>query len=568
MDCGLDYKQEHNSSIIQHFDYLLASLDDSGIQVDDNYDQSIELVQVIQETINKMIIELSLFVSSNENNSIELLNRKRFLVNKFFVIVTNLIQSNTGILAQIQNVDIRILQKQGRCLIRSSDFSFLSSCQLTNLILTALKYFQDDSEPILELLVHIQEIDLDFFNSLFQFQFNILTDYLYNILKTQYLSGNFLQSNTSFYSLIILAKNTDLFINDESILYNFNLLLQDLISRGFQTLAFKNIIELKKYESLLFLHVEMSQQKLFLKGSSKSDTSLSKSRLDILNFLMTLAFQAKNQVFDKVVLNFIFQAMELDENFDFNSFLAYNECFCQFLQQVSSNLLINPTDHQEKENNEEKNNLFTDIDIETRRILLDLISLISISVDSLSDFLCDIFLNFTLNQFYHWSLIGPSSSTELNDIKELAIIAIANLTSITGRITDSIVSFKGVLEDIIEMIDDSSFDTKIHICVIFSNLLFESSQYFDSLISRVNIVEKLKPLIWSTIPSLHREVCTIFLNILMSIQDDGIASSISFELKEEGIFESLSMMLDEDNNTELDKNYIFELSETLNNYLY
>lgn len=567
MEFGLDYKQEHNTTIIQHFEYLLTSFSEKEIDLQiDQSDQPMEMIQIIQNTINKMIIELSLFVSTNEKDSNELLSKKRFLVNKFFDIIANIIQSNPRILTQIQNIDVNILQKSGKYTIEAKDFTFLSDFLLTNLLLFAFKYLQDESEPVLKLLTCIQEDDIEFFISIFNFQFDLLTNYLYNVLKKQYSSSDFLRSNDSVLCLIILAQNADLLIKEESDLINFNLLLHDFISH---LPNFNNTFEIKRCEEIILLHTEMNIQKLFIKESSQIDTNLAKLQLDVLSFFINLALKAKNIVFDEMTINFVKQAMELNENFDINSFLYNNEYAHQFLQQICSTLLIDPKEYEDTEQNEQKNTLYTEIDIKIRKSLLNLISVISISVDTLPDSLCDPFLDFVFNQFYCGSLISCSQTEESNGIKECAIITVANLTSITGRITDSIVSYKMFLEDIIETIDDQSFETKVHICVIFSNLLFENSQYFDSLIQRINIVDKLKPLIWSTIPSLHREVCTIFTNILMNIEDEGIATSISFDLKEEGIIETLSMMLNEDNSTSFDdKNYIFELSEALNQYLF
>ena len=312
----------------------------------------------------------------------------------------------------------------------------------------------------------------------------------------------------------------------------------------------------------------MNRQKLFLHESTGYHELILKSRLDTIDLFLDIAVKTNNTILEKITLQFITQLIKLDSYFNFNSFLCHNESVLDFIQHIYSNFLTNPEDYQ--------NDLSEEAGLEIRAILLDLISTISASLDSLDDSLCDVFTDFVIFLFYSCPSSLFETISETNDsndtskfVKDHVISTIANLTSMTGIITDKIVSVDRFLEDIIDLIDESSFETKFYICVIFSNLLFESSQYFDSIMSRINIIEKLKPLIWSTIPSLHREVCKIFTNILMNVEDEESGSLISIELKEEGIIESLSMILSDFTNTDFDdKSYIFELSEALNHFLF
>ncbi|KAK8894057.1 hypothetical protein M9Y10_022489 [Tritrichomonas musculus] len=256
--------------------------------------------------------------------------------------------------------------------------------------------------------------------------------------------------------------------------------------------------------------------------------------------------------------------MESDTKFDFESFLNNDESIANFIYQFISSVLIKTDKFKERSNDEEN-------DQDILKNIFSLISEISSFVDSLPLSLCNILVDYIYNQFYYAKYLSLAPDREKNEksniIKKNVFLSLANLTTMTGFITDRIVSYDKFLEDIIDLIDESSFEIKFHICVVFSNLLFECSQYFEPLMKRINIVQKLKPLIWSSMPVLHREVCNVFINILRNVEKVETGHSISLELEEEGIIESMTMMLNNDIPEFNDKSYIFELSEVLGHYL-
>lgn len=563
MSFGFDYKQEQNDKTIEYFESLLFCMSDTQSKSHNFFNQPIEIIQIIQESINKLIIKLSFLISSNQAESPERNHTNSILVEKFYFILSNLIQNDARVISTIQNININSLPLCENLAQKLSNFSLSSNFLFTNLILQSFKYLINESYSILELLVQIQYNDQDFFKSLLQFHFNEITYFICNIVKVQYLSDGRFNFRVVELCLLILNKNSDLLITKEDDLSNFNILFRELLVSKLEQFV-SNEIKMREIESIISFHLKLNINVLFIQCSSLIIANLPKFQIDSIKFFIELSTKMNFKILTNLVIKFIIKIMESDTKFDFESFLNNDESIANFIYQFISSVLIKTDKFKERSNDEEN-------DQDILKNIFSLISEISSFVDSLPLSLCNIFVDYIYNQFYYAKYLSLAADREKNEksniIKKNVFLSLANLTTMTGFITDRIVSYDKFLEDIIDLIDESSFEIKFHICVVFSNLLFECSQYFEPLMKRINIVQKLKPLIWSSMPVLHREVCNVFINILRNVEKVETGHSISLELEEEGIIESMTMMLNNDIPEFNDKSYIFELSEVLGHYL-
>lgn len=525
--CGLDYKDTivmpMNLSYVEQAAPFTTLSDDNILQIEpsDYQDQ----IMILNETVGKLTVLLC-FYSSNANSvakAIPILNQVIRLMIKYSYIKDDILNSITNEeIAQILSSQITDIQHSPNCL---SQFAF------SNILAYAINLKTNDDVEIVHVLHLCQRHNKQTIQALFEEQGQMISLYLFNIIQ-----------NAEHYSFhVIIIKSLEILISNSNQVYldNFDILQFDIFIHSYFVNAISSIDDNNSIQIQLLLYLFSGFNiKMYFQNQIGTQQQV---QFNIITFFLNLAIDLNYIQFKSSCIRSL---TVMIENFD----LILNEndpilkAFCALFQQVNEIEL-----HDQ---------LACIIHLDQIELLIALTNTVDDIPNELSQFL----LQFLLIEFV------LSTQADNSRMIEKILQVIGNMTSSPGFLMDSIVAIPGFLENVFNLIDDSSFSMKFHICTIMANLLFEASQYFEEIMSRLDIVGKIKHLLWSSNTELYKVVSILLMNIINNVVSEQ-KELIASELLDEGILESFEMILQEaDHNESANLHYIYEFDEMIKNY--